>query len=74
MNNSKAKCSEEVEFFFFFFLFFLVFFEVLRKVSDLDVMLEGSFEFEHFLLECLSLWGLLECNHSSVNRLSLFVT
>jgi len=68
MNNSKAKCSEEVEFFFI-----LVFFEVLRKVSDLDVMLEGSFEFEHFLLECLSLWGLLECNHSSVNRLSLFV-
>ena len=74
MNNSKAKCSEEVEFVFIFFFSLLdIFFEVLRKVSDFDVMLEGKFEFVHFLLECLSLWGLLECNHSSVNRLSLLV-
>jgi len=71
MNNSKAKCSEEVEFVLIFFFFLLLFFEVLRKVSDFDVILEGIFEFFQFLLECLSLWGLLECNHVSVNRLSL---
>jgi len=46
---------------------------LLWDISDFDLLLDGLLELSHLLLECFSLWGLLEVFGSHFDSLSLWI-
>lgn len=50
-----------------------VFLPVLWDIRDMDLLLDGVLELSHLLLECLSLWRVLEVFGSTLNTFSLLV-